>query len=225
MTSSPVLISIDGNIGSGKSTLLRLLRKRNADWQFIDEPVDSWMAMKNEKGESLLELFYQDKRRWAYTFQNTALLTRILNVRAAIARWEAAGRPGKPIFITERCVHTDANVFAKIMLREKDIDQMEWDLYKKWYDAFADTVPSPVAYIHINTPPDICSDRIAQRARDGEAGIPLEYLKTLDGAHQEWLEGADFKLPLLRFDNVSSAPTPVEAVESWIQKQWLESVD
>ena len=75
----PVLISIEGNIGSGKSTLLKKLRERHANWNFIDEPVESWMSLRHSNGKSLLELFYEDKHRWAYTFQNTAILTRIIN--------------------------------------------------------------------------------------------------------------------------------------------------
>ena len=223
---SPALISIDGNIGSGKSTLLRKLRERNLDWHFIDEPVESWMALKNEGGESLLELFYKDKRRWAYTFQNTDLLTRILNMKAAIAKWQAAGRPGRPIFITERCVDTDAKVFAKIMLEEGDIDRLEWDLYRKWYDNFAWMAPSPVAYIHVDTPADICVKRIAERARDGEGGIPEDYLRKLDGAHQEWLKGSGLKVPVMRYNNYSAeGQTSVEDVEKWVVQAWLNSID
>lgn len=223
--STPILISIEGNIGSGKSTLLRELKRRNASWHFIDEPVDSWMAMKNERGESLLELFYKDKRRWAYTFQNTALLTRILNIKAALKAWEASGRPGKPIFITERCVQTDAHIFAKLMHEDKEIDELEWDLYKKWYGAFATHVPEPTAYIHVDTPVTICSERIGYRARDGEGGIPVEYLDKLDSAHFAWLREKDFVPPVMRFDNVSSEPTTVEAVEAFVEKAWLESVE
>jgi deoxyadenosine/deoxycytidine kinase len=223
---TPALISIDGNIGSGKSTLLRKLRERNLDWHFIDEPVESWMALKNEAGESLLELFYKDKRRWAYTFQNTALLTRILNMKDAITKWQAAGRPGRPIFITERCVDTDAKVFAKIMLEDKDIDRLEWDLYRKWYDNFAWMAPSPVGYIHVDTPVDVCVKRIAERAREGEDRIPEEYLKKLDGAHQDWLKGGNIKVPVMRYNNYSSeGQTTVEDVEKWVVQAWLESID
>jgi deoxyguanosine kinase len=222
---SPVLISIEGNIGSGKSTLLRKLKSRNPSWHFIDEPVDSWMAMRDDSGKSLLELFYQDKTRWAYTFQNTALLTRILNAKAAIESWKAAGRPGRPIFITERCVETDANVFAKMLRADGDMNGLEWTLYRKWFDGFANQVPEPVAYIHVDTPVTICSERINGRAREGEGGIPVKYLDELDSAHFAWLHRDGFSSPVLRVDNVSDQPTPVEAVESFVERQWLGSVD
>lgn len=64
----PILLSIEGNIGAGKSTLLRALRAAHPEWTFIDEPLDTWTALKNETG-NLLECFYGDQDRWAYTFQ------------------------------------------------------------------------------------------------------------------------------------------------------------
>lgn len=64
----PILLSIEGNIGAGKSTLLRALRESHPEWTFIDEPLDTWTALKNETG-NLIECFYGDQDRWAYTFQ------------------------------------------------------------------------------------------------------------------------------------------------------------
>lgn len=222
---TPVIVSIEGNIGSGKSTLLRALRTRNPSWHFIDEPVDSWMGMRDDSGKSLLELFYSDKKRWAYTFQNTALITRILNAKDAIKAWEAAGRPGKPIFITERCIHTDANVFARMLRADGDINNLEWTLYKKWFDGFASQVPDPAAYVHVDTPVTVCSDRINGRAREGEGAIPIQYLDELDSAHYAWLRREGFDAPVMRVDNVSKDQTPVEEVERFVERQWLEGVE
>jgi len=221
--SAPILISIEGNIGSGKSTLLRELRSRNPTWHFIDEPVDSWMSLKDDNGTNILEYFYQDKHRWAYTFQNTALLTRILNIRDSIQAWKDAGRPGKPIFITERCLQTDANVFAKLMYSDKDMTQLEWNLYNKWYSAFSNQVVEPSGYIYVDTAASVCSDRIGMRGRNGEEGIPMEYLEKLHVRHDEWMNDAAH---VMRVNNVSiKEMTPIEAVESFVERTWLESVD
>ena len=223
----PFLVSIEGNIGSGKSTLMRELRARNQDWHFVDEPVENWMALKNERGESLLEVFYADKRRWSYTFQNTALLTRILALRSAVAKWRAAGCPGSPIFVTERCIETDARVFAKMLADDGDIDALEMTLYETWFNAFKDQVPAPAAYLHVDTPVTVCHERIEKRARGGEGGdaIPIAYLDQLDSAHFRWLRDYDFKTPVMRVDNVSKDQTRIEIVEEWVKSRWLESVD
>jgi deoxyadenosine/deoxycytidine kinase len=65
---APIVISLDGNIGAGKTTLLKACEGIEG-CTIVHEPVASWLQMKNEHGESLLELFYKDKRRWGYTFQ------------------------------------------------------------------------------------------------------------------------------------------------------------
>jgi deoxyadenosine/deoxycytidine kinase len=64
---TPIIISLDGNIGAGKSTLLAEIRNKLHDVHIVDEPVGQWTALKNAEGKNLLELFYEDKRRWAYT--------------------------------------------------------------------------------------------------------------------------------------------------------------
>ncbi len=221
-TPKPFLVSVEGNIGSGKSTLLRELRKRNPTWHFIDEPVESWMSMINRRGESLLELFYKDKRRWAFTFQQTAFLTRLLATKNAIAAWRAAGCPGSPVFIMERCVQTDAHVFAKMLAAEGDMDDLEFGLYARWFDAFVTADVSPNAYILVDTPVTVCHERIARRARAGEGGdaIPIEYLDRLDSAHFAWLLPAERgpSATVIRYDNSSKDLTPLENVEEDVKE-------
>lgn len=216
----PVLISIEGNIGSGKSTLLRSLRERHPEWHFIDEPVESWMNLRNYEGDSLLELFYGDKRRWAYTFQQTALLTRLIATEKAIAAWRAEGCPGSNVFITERCVNTDAQVFARILAEEGNIDMLEMTLYRRWFDTFVSDAVVPDAYIFVDTPVTVCRERIAGRGREGEdtAAIPIEYLDSLDYAHLVWLAGPEGLQPnVLRFDNTSKDQTRLQDVEAWVE--------
>lgn len=62
------IISVEGNIGAGKSTLLSLL-----DMEVIKEPVDEW---ENTGGKNILEKYYEDPKRWAFTFQLNALHSR-----------------------------------------------------------------------------------------------------------------------------------------------------
>ena len=93
----PLVISLDGNIGAGKSTLLAACSKLSGV-TCVQEPVGEWLKLKNEHGESLLELFYKDKRRWAYTFQNAAILTRLKVIKEALDACKT------PVLITERSV-------------------------------------------------------------------------------------------------------------------------
>lgn len=189
MNSVPILISIEGNIGAGKSTLLRKIKDAHPEWFYVDEPVDQWLALKDDDDVSLLDHFYQDKSRWAYTFQNVAVLTRAEALRKTL---DAAAESGleHPIIIMERCLETDAEVFAKMLKEEGAMNAIEWDLYERWRKVLVENfnLPKTTAYIWVDTPPIVCKERIRQRAREGEDDIALEYLECLDDAHIEWLQ-------------------------------------
>lgn len=198
-----MLISIDGGVGSGKSTLLDQLRREYPEWHFIDEPLDTWTALKNEDGESLLEVFYKDKQRWSYTFQNCAVLSRYLNIRRAIDEWqrECARDPSairRNVFVTERCLETDFNVFAQMLRDDGCLDGIEWDLYKQWYRMLYDSVRVH-GVVYVNTSPDVCGERIGRRGRKGEEEIPLDYLKALDKYHRRWIDNT--ALPVMFYNN------------------------
>ena len=105
----PIVISLDGNIGAGKSTLLEAVRKALPDVEVVVEPVGEWLTLKNAEGKSLLELFYDDKRRWAYTFQNLTILSRLRAIREVLASTK------KKVIIMERSVLTDRFVFAEML--------------------------------------------------------------------------------------------------------------
>ncbi len=107
----PILISLDGNIGAGKSTLLEALKTQCPEITVVQEPVADWMTLRNQTGKNLLELFYEDTARWSYTFQNCAILTRLIDTERILRDWvPAEGR--LPVVITELSVMTDRYVFA-----------------------------------------------------------------------------------------------------------------
>ena len=195
-----ILVSLEGNIGSGKSTLLRQLKEAEPSWVFVDEPVDSWMSIKNSDGENLLEAFYKDKKRWSYTFQNAAVLTRGMMIKEAV---EKATDPTKPVVIVmERCIETDRNVFATMLEKDGLLNGIEWELYNRWYSFLSGMVPPMNAYIWVNTPPKICAERIVKRNRHGEEGIPLSYLEELDVAHSIWLSHEKNVFPTTKLEEI-----------------------
>ncbi len=200
----PILISIEGGIGGGKTTLMEQLRTMYPEWHFIDEPLDTWTALKNEEGEDLLTVFYKDINRWAYTFQNCALLSRAQNIKKAIDRWlaeceysEEARR--RNVFVTERCLETDFNVFAQMLREDGKLNGIEWDLYKQWYRMLEGTC-AVNALVYVDTPPDVCDLRIKKRARDGEGSISTDYLRNLHKYHEQWMDRTCHKV--FRYNNV-----------------------
>jgi deoxycitidine kinase len=194
----PLLVSIEGNIGAGKSTVIDRLKLINPTWVFIEEPVGVWSDLVNEDNESLLEIFYQDRKRWSYTFQNYALLTRFKNIEAAVAQnsVNSQGQGKRQVFVTERCLETDYHVFTKMLHADRSINKLEYELYQQWFAQLKKSATPLSAIIHINTTSEDCVARIAKRGRTGEEGIQIEYLQALHKHQMDWIQ-AGF-VPCLR---------------------------
>lgn len=198
LQNNPIILSLEGNIGSGKSTYLSKLKQQYPSWNFIDEPVDTWSQFKNEKGETLLEVYYNDKARWSFSFQNFVFLTRVMNMIKTIGSISSNNNTEqKLIFVTERCVESDYRIFAKMLHDDGFINQLEWDIYRQWY-AYLTTSHKIDGIIYITCPPEKCLQRIQQRNRQGENSIPLEYLEKLHNYHEEWINKTS--TPILRVD-------------------------
>ena len=81
------LISIEGNIGSGKSTLIKNLKKSfndNQDIIFLTEPVDVWNTIVDSSGETILEKYYHNQEKYAFSFQMMAYITRLTQLKENI---------------------------------------------------------------------------------------------------------------------------------------------
>lgn len=207
-----IIISLDGNIGAGKSTLLNAIRERLSDEvEIVQEPVDTWEALRNEKGESLLTLFYNDKKRWSYTFQNAAILTRLDAIKNAVKSAK------KRVLISERSVLTDRFVFAEMLYDGGDINELEWQIYNNWFDTFAKELPMR-GVIHLTTGVETSADRIKIRGREGESSIPNEYLSALDAQHHKWLSNTDLKVLHLSTENGVSVDDNVTKIREYLKE-------
>jgi deoxyadenosine/deoxycytidine kinase len=213
---NPIIISLDGNIGAGKSTLLGEIRKRLHDVHLVDEPVGQWTALKNAEGKSLLELFYEDKKRWAYTFQNCAILTRLKNIKEAVEELDANGK-GRQVILTERSVLTDKYVFAQMLRDSGDIDDLEWELYDSWFSIFSKQ-HQVNGIIYLSTSSTTSKDRIHIRNRQGEDRIQLDYLDALDRQHKQWIESTDIPVLTLSTEPGASLENNLQNIRDFIQQ-------
>lgn len=218
VSSAPIVISVDGNIGAGKSTFLAALAEAMPEAEIVQEPVGEWMTLKNAEGKSLLELFYEDKRRWAYVFQNCAILTRLRTVRDAIATTK------KRIVITERSVLTDRFVFAEMLRASGDIDDLEWTLYMKWFDAFAADLPIR-GIVYLTTGVGTSAGRIVARGRHGEEHIPLDYLSALDDQHHRWLATTDRPVVHISTESGVAVADNIARVRAFVERLQCGSGD
>lgn len=85
-----------------------------------------------------------------------------------------------------------------------------------WFDALSAQLQHRISgVIYVDTLPNVCADRIKCRGREGEDGIPLDYLLNLDRAHREWLS-SEKRIPVL---NVTSDDCEIPRIRKWIEEQ------
>ena len=179
-----IIISIEGNIGTGKTSFLNGLKSKYHEVaDFIYEPVDEWLSIKDENGKDLLQTFYDDKRRWGYTFQNIAYITRMNNLVNTL------NNTNKNIIFIDRSLTADLNTFTKMLYDDGFISELEWNAYNKWNDFFnrnyGKNLKQHILYLRCD--PEISFERTKIRSRDAEKAIPFQYLKELHEYHDKWL--------------------------------------
>lgn len=178
-----MLISIEGNIGTGKTTLMHYIKSlysENCKVVFIEEPVDLWLQLKSSNGENILEKFYKNKKRWSYSFQMHAFITRAQEIMK---------QDQNKVIIIERSVLTDRNVFAKLLAETNDIKDLEWKLYDEWFNwltvKFKEILPQLYVYIRADT--NTSYQRMLKRNRKEECSVDFEYIKQVKKKHDDWL--------------------------------------
>jgi deoxyadenosine/deoxycytidine kinase len=185
------IVSIEGNIGSGKSTLLNILKdnyKNNSNIIFLREPVDEWSKIKDRKGITILEKFYQDQEKYSFSFQMMAYISRLKLLKDTLKDIKEKFRDfEKIIIITERSLYTDKMVFAKMLYDSDKIESVNYQIYLNWFDTFIEEYPVD-KIIYVKTTPENCHNRINKRSREGEDKIPLDYLINCDKYHEYMLD-------------------------------------
>lgn len=180
------VIAIEGNIGVGKTTLIEYLKqydKLNKKSIFVSEPVDEWINLKDDDDKNILGKFYEDKKRWGYSFQNLIYYTRM------IVTIDAMKQTNKPIIFLDRSLGTDKNVFEKMLSDDKYIGKLENDLYDLWnnfYEKYI-TRSSKKNIIYLRCEPQIAHERIRKRGRKEEIDIDIKYLEKLHQYHESWI--------------------------------------
>jgi len=179
----PLIISIEGNIGAGKSTFLSTLQSKLKDRDdicFLQEPVEEWKLITDESNMNILERFYLNKQKYSFAFQMMAYITRLSNLKKACKNTKY-----KYIF-TDRSLLTDKNVFTQMLYDDKEMNEIEYNIYNRWFHEFL-SFSNTFHFIYLKTSPEKAFERINIRSRKGEANIPLDYLEKCNQYHEKWL--------------------------------------
>ncbi len=177
-------ITIAGNIGVGKSTLVTLLAERMS-WEPVFEAVTE---------NPYLADFYGDMRRWSFQSQVFFLSRRLQQHHYLLQQ------PGS--IIQDRSVYEDAEIFARNLFEQGDMQERDWSCYQDLYKTLTLLLQPPDLVIYLKASVPTLRRRIAARGRDYERDITDNYLSRLNDYYDEW--SASFALsPVLILDTNS----------------------
>ena len=179
----PLIISIEGNIGSGKSTFVSYLQKTMKNVVFLQEPVDEWDTIRDKDNETILSKFYGDQMKYSFAFQMMAYISRLALLKKTVEQNPDA------VIITERCLNTDREVFARMLFDKGHMEEVEYQIYIRWFYTFQSEFPI-THYVYLKTDPKTAYERVLKRNRPGEK-IEDYYLARCHMYHENWLQKAE----------------------------------
>ncbi|XP_067008484.2 thymidine kinase 2, mitochondrial [Anabrus simplex] len=175
----PFRVSVEGNIGCGKSTFIKYFAKYPEVDAYM-EPIDLW---RNVGGHNLLDLLYQDLKRWNFTFQSFVQLSR-LDIQTQDT--------DKSVQMFERSIQNNRFCFVEMARDSNLLSEPEYTVLCRWYDWIHDNMNVDLDLIvYLQSSPEVVYERVQQRQRAEEQTVSLEYLKNLHVAYENWLLKSD----------------------------------
>ncbi len=169
---------LEGNIGAGKSTFLKLLEKALPYISIGLEPKNNWL--KQIDGQCLLENFYKDAQRWAYTLETFSMICRVNEHHNEQER-------SHPFHIIERSIYSGYYCFAKNDFENGFMTELEWNIYQRWFTFLTGNCLPPQGFIYLRVEPEIALERTKMRNRSAEKNISLDYLQQIHRHHEQFL--------------------------------------
>ncbi|KAL8576618.1 hypothetical protein ACOMHN_025093 [Nucella lapillus] len=173
---SKFTVSVEGNIGCGKTTLLEYF-KDSPIVEALGEPIEKWTSIQGK--HNALQLLYEDPKRWSFSFNMYAQLTRVqMHMKEHT----------KPIKLLERSLYSTRHCFVENSYRNNIINGMEYTILNKWFDWLVKSQKADLDLIvYVRADPEICYERVKKRSRKEEACVPFSLIKDLHDLHEEWL--------------------------------------
>jgi len=179
----PFIVSIEGNIGSGKSTMLNYFNKFT-DVELIPEPVTDWCDVN---GHNLLGKMYEDPKRWSFQFQSYVQLSRLKLLKQPT---------DCSVKIIERSLQNNRFCFLENHRKEETLVSAELNVLYSWFTFLQTNMDINLDLIvYLRTSPEVAYDRLKQRGRKEESGVPMDFIQHLHQCYEDWLLAEKFGAP------------------------------
>ncbi|XP_056635448.1 deoxynucleoside kinase-like [Diorhabda sublineata] len=174
-TLRPFTVAVEGNVGSGKTTFLEHFNK-NDNVAVFAEPIDMW---RNCDGYNLLELMYNDPKKWSFTFQSYVQLTMLRQHQKKIK---------EPVKLMERSLYSARYCFVEKMSRDNLMPGASVAVIDEWFKYITTLDHTKVdLFVYLRTSPEVAYERILKRNRSEEKTVAYQYIKSLHDIHEDWL--------------------------------------
>jgi deoxyadenosine/deoxycytidine kinase len=200
-----LFIGVGGIIGAGKSTFTSNLtahldrearlavkrefasstptkeRLRTPDaqppqlWGAFYEPVET---------NPYLTDFYKDIARWTFNMQMFLLAARFRQHQEVL--WDPRHRLGGGI-VQDRTIYEDT-IFARMHRDDGLMDDRDWNTYIEHFHIMQGFLRYPDVIVYLRVTPELALERICERGRPAEHGIPLDYLRRLHEGYEEFAQ-------------------------------------
>lgn len=178
------LYALWGNIAAGKTSALKEVRQSTKDGvklSVVDENVERMVNYPTMSGGKVdvLKLYYEDEYRFALTFQNLIISSKI----------KECAKPATSDKIWERFVLEDL-VFISICLERGTLSELQASILTEIIYSMAEILLEKytIVVLRIDATPEECYKRLQIRARESESTVSLEYLQCYERHSQKILQ-------------------------------------
>jgi deoxyadenosine/deoxycytidine kinase len=199
------VIIIEGQIGVGKTTVGELLEAKLG--------IRLFRELQRPDTHTLLDRFYADQRRWAFTLQ-----VHFLNERFRMIK-EIRRKGGGAL---DRSIYGD-RIFAEVLHEDGAMTAEEFETYETLLANMLEHVQKPDLLVYLDCAVDTAVARIRKRNRGLESGIPRDYLERLNARYLAWYDAYDLSPKVLidtekkPLDVPENVPVVVETIRGLLK--------
>lgn len=182
-------VSVSGCIGAGKTTAIELFKElvnngEELHYVFFKENIDLWT---NFRGSNMLDLFYKDKKKWAFTFQMFILhvYNRELNVLIADAEESKRINPKMhTIIVSERSPLDQFYIFCTNLYEQGYMEKEQYHTIELYHENSL----KPHWFLYVRVNPLLSLKRIQERNRSFENKVDEEYFRSIHDQYEKFVK-------------------------------------